>query len=47
MNRSIRLLLADDHDIVRAGLKSYLERQEGLQVVAEAGSGNPQSEPKK
>ena len=35
----IRLMLVDDHDIVRTGLKSYLETQAGLQVVAEAGSG--------
>jgi two-component system, NarL family, response regulator NreC len=36
---TIRLMLVDDHDIVRTGLKSFLETQEGLQVVAEAGSG--------
>ena len=35
----IRLMLVDDHDIVRTGLKSFLETQVGLQVVAEAGSG--------
>lgn len=35
----IRLMLVDDHDIVRTGLKSYLDTQAGLQVVAEAGSG--------
>jgi two-component system response regulator NreC len=39
MDRTIRLMLADDHDVVRTGLKSFLDRQEGLQVVAEAGSG--------
>jgi two-component system response regulator NreC len=37
---SIRLMLVDDHDIVRTGLKSYLETQEGLHVVGEAGSGS-------
>ncbi len=37
---NIRLMLVDDHDIVRTGLKSYLETQEGLQVVAEARSGS-------
>jgi DNA-binding NarL/FixJ family response regulator len=36
----IRLMLVDDHDIVRTGLKSFLETQEGLEVVAEAGSGS-------
>jgi two-component system, NarL family, response regulator len=37
--RPIRLLLVDDHVIVRAGLKTLLESQPGLRVVAEAGSG--------
>ena len=32
-------MLVDDHDIVRSGLKSLLEIQPGLQVVAEAGNG--------
>lgn len=36
---TIRLMLVDDHDIVRTGLKSFLDTQEGLQVVAEASSG--------
>ena len=35
----IRLMLVDDHDIVRTGLKSFLDTQEGLLVVAEANSG--------
>jgi two-component system, NarL family, response regulator NreC len=35
----IRLMLVDDHDIVRTGLKSFLDTQEGFLVVAEAGSG--------
>jgi two-component system response regulator NreC len=32
-------MLVDDHDIVRTGLKSFLEIQEGFQVVAEASGG--------
>lgn len=36
---TIRLMLVDDHDIVRTGLKTFLETQEGLQVVAEARGG--------
>lgn len=39
METQIRIVLVDDHDIVRTGLKSFLEAQEGLQVVGEAGSG--------
>ncbi len=36
---TIRLMLIDNHNIVRTGLKSFLDTQEGLQVVAEANSG--------
>ena len=36
---SIRVLLADDHKIMREGLRSLLEREEDIQVVAEAGDG--------
>ncbi|GHA77986.1 DNA-binding response regulator [Streptomyces tendae] len=32
----IRLLLADDHPVVRAGLRAVLETEPGMQVVAEA-----------
>jgi two-component system response regulator NreC len=35
----IRLLLVDDHDVVRVGLKSFLQTQAGLSVVAEAANG--------
>jgi two-component system response regulator NreC len=35
----IRIVLADDHAVLRAGLKSLLERQRDLQVVGEAGTG--------
>lgn len=35
----IRLMLVDDHDVVRTGLKTFLETQGGMQVVAEANSG--------
>ena len=34
----IRLLLVDDHEIVRRGLRELLETHDGLNVVAEAGS---------
>ena len=36
--RVLRLLVVDDHEVVRQGLVSLLDRREGLQVVAEAGS---------
>lgn len=35
----IRILIADDHGIVRTGLKLLLERMEGIQVVGEAADG--------
>jgi two-component system response regulator NreC len=35
----IRILLADDHTIVRDGLRALLERQPDMAVVAEAGDG--------
>ncbi len=36
---SIRVLLADDHKIIRQGLRSLLEKQEDMKVVAEAEDG--------
>jgi hypothetical protein len=33
---SIRLLLADDHGVVRKGLRFLIERQPGMEVVGEA-----------
>ena len=35
----IRLVLADDHEIVRAGLRMLLEAQPDMDIVAEASSG--------
>lgn len=35
----IRILLADDHAIVREGLRALLARESDMQVVAEAGDG--------
>jgi DNA-binding NarL/FixJ family response regulator len=35
----IRILLADDHHIVRAGVRQLLESAKDLQVIAEAGDG--------
>jgi len=39
MNQPIRLLVAEDHTIVREGLVSILEREPDLTVVAEASNG--------
>lgn len=36
---AIRLLLCDDHAVVRAGLRALLSSTDGLEVVGEAGSG--------
>ncbi|MGA2901416.1 MAG: response regulator transcription factor [Candidatus Acidiferrales bacterium] len=38
-SRSYRILLVDDHAIVRRGLRSLLEPQSGLEVCAEAANG--------
>ena len=37
--KSVRILLADDHEIVRHGLRRLLETQEGWKICGEAGSG--------
>lgn len=36
---TIKILLADDHVVMRRGIRALLERQEGFQVIAEAGDG--------
>jgi two-component system response regulator NreC len=36
---SIRILIADDHAIIRRGLRTLLEREPGLEVIAEACDG--------
>ena len=35
----VRILIADDHDVVRSGLRRVLEAQLGWEVVAEAADG--------
>lgn len=39
MTNSIRVLLADDHAVVRAGIRQFMERAPDITVVAEAGDG--------
>jgi two-component system, NarL family, response regulator NreC len=36
---TIKVLLADDHTVVRAGLKSLIDAEDGLEVVGEAADG--------
>ena len=38
-NQTIRVLLADDHAVVRAGIRQFLEQSPRLEVVAEANDG--------
>ncbi len=39
MNKRIRLLLVDDHPVVRKGIRACLQKEEHLEVVGEAGDG--------
>jgi two-component system, NarL family, nitrate/nitrite response regulator NarL len=39
MNESIKLLIVDDHPIVRRGLRMCLAQQPGIQILGEAGDG--------
>lgn len=40
MSAGIRVLIVDDHAIVREGLRAVLAQSESLQIVGEAGDGN-------
>jgi DNA-binding NarL/FixJ family response regulator len=40
MNPPIRVLLADDHTLVRAGIRGLIEDLPGMEVVGEAGDGH-------
>jgi len=39
MAEQIRILIVDDHAVVREGLRAFLDLQEGFEVVGEAGDG--------
>ncbi|AQU69374.1 MULTISPECIES: response regulator transcription factor [Streptomyces] len=39
-NRRIRVLLVDDHQVVRRGLRTFLEIQDDIEVVGEASDGD-------
>jgi two-component system response regulator NreC len=36
----IKLMLVDDHDVVRTGLRTFLQIQDGLEVIGEASNGS-------
>jgi DNA-binding NarL/FixJ family response regulator len=38
-NRATRVLIADDHDVVRSGIRAILEAQPNCEVIAEASDG--------
>ena len=42
---SIRVLLVDDHAVVREGLRTFLELQDGIEVVGEAGRRRARASP--
>jgi DNA-binding NarL/FixJ family response regulator len=37
--KPLRILLADDHTVVRSGLRALLERQNNFEIVGEAQNG--------
>lgn len=39
MSTTIRVLLADDHAVVRGGIRALLEHEEGIEVIGEADNG--------
>jgi NarL family two-component system response regulator LiaR len=39
MSDAIQVLIVDDHAVVREGLRSFLDLQDGIEVVGEAGDG--------
>ena len=40
MNEVIRILLADDHAVVREGLRALLDQNDDFEVVGEVGDGD-------
>jgi NarL family two-component system response regulator LiaR len=36
----IRVLIVDDHEVVREGLRNFLELQDGMEIAGEAGDGD-------
>ena len=44
MTEAIRVLIADDHPVVRGGLRAFLDTIDGIDVVGEAGDGEEATE---
>jgi NarL family two-component system response regulator LiaR len=40
MSDAIRVLIVDDHEVVREGLRNFLELQEGMEIAGEARDGD-------
>ncbi|MPZ91435.1 MAG: response regulator [Actinobacteria bacterium] len=40
MSNALRIMLVDDHEVVRQGLRALLEAEDDLDVIAEAGDGS-------
>ncbi|WP_354327197.1 response regulator transcription factor [Sporolactobacillus kofuensis] len=40
MNENIKVMIVDDHDMVRKGLTAYLSTESEIEIVGEASSGN-------
>lgn len=40
MVKTLRVMVVDDHDVVRMGLKAFIDAEEDLEVVCEASSGS-------
>src|SRR5881398_2089587 len=40
VDRSVRIVLADDHPVVRVGVRNMLSQEEGFEVVGEASDGD-------
>ncbi|MBP1993464.1 response regulator [Paenibacillus eucommiae] len=39
MNSEVTIMIVDDHDMVRAGLRTYISLESGMRVIAEAANG--------
>ncbi len=39
MSSNIKVMIVDDHDMVRVGLRTYISLEPGLEVVGEASNG--------